>query len=655
MQGAICDTREPIRITVDLTDAPRKLIHAHLAFPVRPGPMTFYFPKWIPGEHGPTGPIDNLAGLFFTANGKPVEWKRDDVHMFALHVMVPDGVTQMEARADFLATADPSGFSAGACTTPHLAVLNWNVVTLYPEGLAAKDILFRPSLKLPEGWQVGTALNQVQKSGSEIQFEPVTLETLIDSPVLAAEHLKQVALAPEVTPKHFLEVAADDPADLQITDDQIRSFSTLIREAGVLFHARHYKSYHFLLTLSDSVAHFGLEHHESSDDRADARTLIDDDFNLVNADLLPHEFVHSWNGKYKRPAGLLSPDYQQPMKGNLLWVYEGLTQYLGDVLAARSGIWTSQQFREYLAQSAAEQDHRPGRTWRNLEDTAISAQILYEEIEAWDNWRRSTDFYPEGELLWLDVDTLLRKLSGGRKSLNDFCARFYGGDGTGAKVVPYTFEDVVGALNEIQAYDWAAFFREHLETHAPHAPLGGIAQGGYKIEYTEEMNEYTRASDTRLGVTNAWYSLGLKMTSDTTVSDVLVDSPAYRAGLGPGMKIVAVNGLRATEETLRAAIRNTKTSSTPLQLIVENGDTFRVLPVEYHGGERYPHLVRAAAEPDRLDDILKPMAVTPVPTKKTNNARRAKGGSSSLALAMDRPQRSMARAVNETAKTTAAF
>ena len=482
----------------------------------------------------------------------------------------------------------------------------------------------------------------------------MTLETLIDSPVLAGEHFREVALAPDVQPKHYLDIAADEPEDLAITTAQIAGFSTLVRQAGVLFRSRHYNSYHFLLTLSDSVAHFGLEHHQSSDDRAEARTLIDEDFSMVNADLLPHEFVHSWNGKYRRPAGLATSDYQQPMKGELLWVYEGLTQYLGDVLAARSGLWSAEQFREYLAQSAAEQDHRPGRTWRSLEDTATSAQISYGDSDSWDNWRRSTDFYPEGELLWLDVDTLLRKLSDGRKSLSDFCGLFYGpGGNSGPEVAPYTFDDVVKALAAVETYDWSGFLHGRLEALGPHAPLAGIEQGGYKLEYSEEMNDYIRASEGRSGM-NAWYSLGLTMSSDATVRDVLMDSLAYRAGLGPGMKIVAVNGLRANEATLRAAIGEAKTSKAPLQLIVQNDDTFRVLSIDCHAGQRYPHLVRVAGEPDRLAEILKPIVITAAPTKQTAIATHAERGREAV-FTTSGPQTNAATAINTMANTIAAF
>ena len=605
----LCHAQAPIQVAVDLTDAPRKILHARLNIPIEPGPNTLLYPKWIPGEHGPTGPIDNFAGLLIEANGQSIAWQRDDVNMFAFHLLVPPGVTSLQVKADFLATADAAGFSSGACTTPNLAVLNWNQLLLYPQGSRADQLQLAPSVTVPDGWKLGTALKVKSVSGAQTTFEPVTLETLIDSPLLTGRYFREVALAPDITPRHFLDIAADGPEYLQLSPEQITGFNNLVHQASALFHSHHYDDYHFLLTLSDSVAHFGLEHHQSSDDRADARTLIDEDFGTVNADLLPHEFTHSWNGKYRRPQGLATGGYEEPMKGELLWVYEGLTQYVGDLLAARSGIWTPEQYRSYLAASAASLDHRPGRTWRNLQDTATAAQILYETSNSWDNWRRSTDYYAEGELIWLEADTLIRQLSKGERSLDDFCARFYGvGGNTPPSVRPYGFDDVVSALQAVQPFDWAGFLRHHLDTTEPHAPLKGLQQGGYQLEYTPESNEYLRASEGRKGGVIAWYSLGLAMAGDSVIKDVLVGSPADRAGLGPDMKIVAVNGRRTTDDVLRAAIRDSKTAQAPIQLIVQNGDLFRTVSMEYHDGERYPHLVRDPAQPDYLAAILKPLA-----------------------------------------------
>jgi predicted metalloprotease with PDZ domain len=597
----------PTQISIDLTDAPRKILHAHLVIPVQPGPLTLDYPQWIPGEHTPSGPIDNFAGIVFSANGQVLAWRRDDVNMFAFHLTIPDGVRTLDAKVDFLATAAPSGFSAGASTGPNLAIVSWNEVVLYPDGTPSSQVMFEPSLKLPEGWKFGTALTPQSTPGDVVHFAPVSLEMLVDSPILAGRFFKEIPLAPEVTPKHFLDMAADGPEDLNVSSDQTNAWSNLVRETGALFKSRHYDSYHFLVTLSDSVAHFGLEHHQSSDDRVEARGLIDSDLAMLNGDLLSHEFTHSWNGKFRRPTGLATQTYGQPMKGDLLWVYEGLTQYLGDVLAARSGTWKADQYRSYLADSAAELDHRPGRTWRDLEDTAVSAQILYSTSQQWDNWRRGVDYYTEGELIWLDADTTIRQLSHNKKSLNNFCARFLGLRGnTPPEVFPYTFDDVVANLNSIQPYDWAAFLHERLTSKSPHAPLGGITNGGYKIEYTDQPNEFIRAAESRDRGVNAWYSIGLD-TSDNTISDVLVGSPAYAAGLGPDMKIIAVNGRRASDDLLRQAIRDAKASGPAIELIVENSGFYKTVKVDYHDGEKYPHLVRSSSKTATLDDILKPM------------------------------------------------
>lgn len=603
---------KPIGISVDLTDAPRKILHARLSYPVKAGSLTLVYPKWIPGEHGPTGPIDNLAGIEFTARGKPIPWRRDDVNMYAFQLQVPAGVTTLDAKLDFLATASPTGFSAGASTSANLCLLSWNELLLYPEGYSASEVRFAPEIKLPEGWKFGTALTSSGERGAAANFQPVTLETLVDSPVIAGRYFKEIALSPEVSPKHFLDMAADGPEDLNISKENLAALHNLVLEAGKLYASHHFNSYHFLLTLSDSVAHFGLEHHESSDDRVSARTMIEDDLKLLNADLMPHEFTHSWNGKYRRPAGLVTPDYQEPMKGELLWVYEGLTQYLGDVLAARSGLWTADQYKAYLAASAAELNHRPGRTWRNLEDTAVAAQTLYSTGEGWDNWRRSVDYYPEGELIWLEADVNIRKLSGGKKSLNDFCARFLGAGGNpGPKLLPYTFADVIEALNAVQPFDWASFLKERITSKANHAPTDGITAGGYRLSFDDKPNEITRAEESKNHGVNAWYSLGFYTGSDNVVSDVLFDSPAFQAGMGPGMKIVAVNGRGASDELLRAAINETKTGARTVEFIVENTGFFKVLKVQYEGGAKYPSLTREGSGVALLDEILKPLASHP--------------------------------------------
>ena len=598
----------PIRLIVDETAAPQKILHASLVIPAAPGPLTLLYPKWIPGEHIPDGPITDLAGLKFTAGGKPVPWRRDLEDMFAFHLQVPEGAVAVEVQLDFLLSAPALGFSGGASATSQLALLSWNQVLLYPQGRPARDFSYEPSLRLPDGWKFATALPIARRTGNTIEFAPAPLDTLVDSPVLAGAHFRVIPLGPDGGPRHELDLAADSAEALAMPPDAIAHYNQLVAETGALFGSRHYRTYHFLVTLSDDVAHFGLEHHESSDDRLPERTLLDDVLRIHNADLLPHEFVHSWNGKYRRPAGLATPDYQQPMHDDLLWIYEGLTEYFGDVLTARSGLWTPEEFREHLAYVAATFDHRAGRTWRSLQDTADSAQLLYDAPDEWLAWRRSTDFYDEGALLWLDVDATLRAESHGRRSLNDFCRLFHGGPGGAPALQTYTFDDVVAALGQLVPFDWSAFLTERLNSTSPHAPLGGIEKGGWKLVYNETPNEDLYAAEQSRKSMDLSSSLGLSLDDDGAIRDVIPGMIAYEAGLGPAMKIAAVNGRQFSPDVLREALRVSRTSTGTLDLEVSNGQYFRAFHLDYHGGLRFPHLERNSALPDALGEIMKPMA-----------------------------------------------
>jgi predicted metalloprotease with PDZ domain len=607
--GSVAVAQTAITLSVDLTDAPRKILHAMEVMPVTAGPLTVVYPKWIPGEHGPTGPIENMTGFFITANGQPVKWERDKVDMFAYHLTVPQGVTKLEMKIDFLASSSLSGFSAGGSTSENLALLSWNTLLVYPADTNAIDVMFTPSITIPAGWQFGTALDKDGGSGQSTTFKTVSLEQLIDSPVLAGRYFREIPLAPEIAPKHYLDMAADGPEEIDLSKEHIADFDRLVRETGALYKSRHYGSYHFLVTLSNEVAHFGLEHHQSSDDRVTATTFTDDREFVLDGLLLPHEFTHSWNGKYRRPAGLATSNYQKPMEGDLLWVYEGLTEYLGDVLAARCGIWTPDQYKQRLSTIAAEYDNRPGRTWRDIQDTATSAQILYDAGSGWDNWRLNVDYYDEGELIWLDVDTTIRKMTGGKKSLDDFVAKFHGlGGNTGPKVVPYTFEDVVAGLNGVVVNDWTTFLRSRLDSNAYQAPLGGLENGGYKLTYSDKPNAWSAMADSQSETFNFWYSIGLHAGKSGTLSDVLRGGVADKAGLGPGMKIIAVNGRGYTPDVLRTAIHDATGSGPSIELIVENTGFYKVIKLDYHAGERYPQLERVSSIPDRLGDILKPEA-----------------------------------------------
>jgi predicted metalloprotease with PDZ domain len=590
------------RLHVDATDAPRNILHATLTIPVSPGAVTLVYPKWIPGNHRPTGPIQNLTGLHFTAAGKELEWQRDPVDMYAFHLQAPAGVNELQASYDTITWNGKSSLASSKVLD-----LLWNQVVLYPQGAATDSVRVTASVRLPEGWKFGTALTPTRQSGSSAEFQAVPLTTLVDSPLIAGAIYRQVQINPPgETVTHVIDMVGESDESIQITEKDITSLKELVAQTGKLFGARHYTKYHFLLILGDQTAHHGLEHHESSDNGAAEDMFSNQGAHDLEADLLPHEFVHSWNGKYRRPAGLATRDYQEPMKGDLLWVYEGLTDYLGNLLAARTGLRSPDQFRENLAYTAAMLDHRAGRSWRPLQDTATSVQSLFAAATEWSNWRRSADYYPEGYLLWLEVDTMIRQKTNGQKSLNDFCRLFHGGQNGPPAVVPYKFEDVVNALNQVAPNDWAKFLRERLDSKSPRAPMGGITNGGWKLVYSEQKNATMEAREKSSDNIDLSFSLGFIATKEGEVRDVVPGSPAYAAGLGAGMKIIGVNGRKWSRDVVRAALRGGMHSQQPLALLAENGEYYSTFQVNYHEGERNPHLVRVEGQQNLLDEMIKP-------------------------------------------------
>jgi len=596
-----------VTISLDATEAPRKIFHAHLMIPASPGTLTLYYPKWIPGEHGPTGPIQDLAGLKFTASGQMLKWRRDLLDGWTIQVEVPSGTTNIEASLDFISPAGHEGiYTGGASATDKMTVISWNTVLLYPEGWNSDQLTYDASLRLPRGWRFGTSLQVASKSEDEIKFAPVSLTMLVDSPIISGQYLKVVPLNQGENPPVEMDIAADTAAALEAPAEVWEHYKNLVAQAGTLFGARHYRDYHFLFSLSDHVAHFGLEHHESNDSRSYERTLVDDRLRLIEAGLLPHEYVHSWNGKYRRPADLTTPDYEKPMQTDLLWVYEGLTSYLGDVLSARSGVRTADQFRDALAKIAAELDHRPGRTWRNLQDTADGVPAMQAAPHEWESWRRPLDYYEEDVLNWLWADVIIRQQTQNKKSMDDFCHLFHGGQSGAPQVKTYNFDDVVNTLNQVAPYDWRRFWTERLNNHGPGAPLAGVEGSGWKLVYDENRSELVKAEEyaARENI-NAAYSIGLWLRDDGHITDTIEGMPAAKAGIGPGMAVIAVNGKKFSADVLHDALRSTKNSSEPLELLVENTDYYKVFKVDYHGGEKFPHLVRDESKPDLLSDIIK--------------------------------------------------
>jgi predicted metalloprotease with PDZ domain len=601
--------QDPIRIVADLTDAPRKLFHAEIDLPVTAGPLTLTTAKWIPGHHMPSGPVGNIVDVVFTANGQKLAWRRDDVDLYQFHLTVPQGVTRIHAHLDTIVTARIS---------QKMAVLEWEALLLYPAAVPVRQIAIAPALKVPAGWGIGTALKPVgggsypvPAAGATTHFAATNVEQLEDSPVIAGEFFHEYELAPQIAPKHYLDVVADYPEDAKLRPEFLVGVNNLVREASALYGSHHYNQYHFLLTLSDVAGGEGLEHEQSSDNGVGEKGYADAAHQLREADLLPHELTHSWNGKYRRPAALYQPDFATPQQGALLWVYEGMTEYLGNVLAARAGLETAEQYRDMLALSAANLDMKPGRNWRSTEDTAIAASVLRSRDMAWSNLRRGQDYYFEGELLWLDADTLIRKLTNGKKSLDDFEKIFLGkGGNTGPEIVPYSREEIVADLNAVVPYDWAKFLEERVNRIHPRVDVAGLEQGGYRLVYKAKQTATEKTLQSsgggRSGL-SCWYSLGLRMTAEGQIQDVRWNGPADKARLAPGDKILTVGDQIFSSDALRAAIAAAKASPAPIHLMVQADKYVRGVDVEYYDGEKYPALERVDGTPDLLDEILKPL------------------------------------------------
>ena len=600
----------PVALTVSLPHPSQQLFDVHEVMPVRPGPLTLLYPKWIPGDHAPDGPIDQMMGLQITAGGKRLAWHRDEVDMFAFHLTVPAGVDHIDVRFEFPATER---------ITPHLAGVEWNALALYYAGYPTRAQMFRPTLQIPAGWRYATALKTAGASGGRVIFEPVPLNTLVDSPVIAGEYFREIDVTPPGSAVHrYLDLVGDGAAAIDISASQLAGYRQLVEQAQLLFHSHHYDDYHFLLTLSDYTSKGGLEHHRSSDDRArsGAKMFADADHFMLDASLLPHEYTHSWNGKFMRPAQLWQPDFERPEHGWGLWVYEGLTVYLGDMLTARSGLWSAATWRDVVAYRAAAMAHRTGREWRPLIDTTVAAQLLYGSTEHWSNWRRQTDFYREGQLLWFAVDMKIRTLSQDRHSIDDFARSFFGRDDGSFVTRTYTFDDVVKALNAVQPYDWAGFLHNWLQGVGSQVPLlSGIEASGWRLVYTDEPSRYQKTLENvgegeleGKGV-NEMYSVGMFLENAGKVVDVLWGGPAFKAGLAPGMQLVSLDGQPYSTQALRAAIVRAQKSGQPLRIQAQIDGVVELYTVGYDGGPKYPHLVRDPAKTDYLRQILAPKGV----------------------------------------------
>lgn len=592
-----------ISLLVDATNVNDRIFNVHETIPVKAGKLTLLYPEWLPGTHSPSNPVANMAGLVLTANGNRVEWVRDQVSMSAFHVNVPKGVTSLEANFQYLGPINPKQGRVSS----KFANVSWNSTLLYPAGYFSRRITFSTSIRLPEGWKFACALETKSQDGNLIEFKDTTLNTLIDSPLYTGVNFKRIDISTGPDNQVFLDLFADKPSDLEATPEQIQSHKNLVVEAQKLFASHHYDHYDFLFSLSDVVSGKGLEHHQSSEDGAGANYFTDWAANVGTRALLPHEYTHSWNGKFRRPWDLWTPNFNVPMQNDLLWVYEGLTDYWGNVLAARSGMRTADQARDVWAQIAANFEISPGRTWRSLVDTTNQPIISSHGAmsEAWPSWQRSFDYYPESDLIWLDADTKIRELSGGKKSLDDFAKLFYGIDNGSYVTKTYNLTDLVTALNTVQAFDWAGFFRDRVYDIDPKVPENGFTQGGYKLVYNDVQSEWTKHQDPTRGVSFAT-SLGFSVNGEGNIGSVWWNSLAFKAGIVPDMQLQAVNDQNYTTAVLREAIVAAEKTKDPIKLLLKNGDQFLTINLDYHGGPRYPHLERVEGTEDRLDAVLAP-------------------------------------------------
>jgi predicted metalloprotease with PDZ domain len=592
-----------IVLKVDATNLSQQIFRMKMSIPVAPGALTLLYPQWLPGNHGPNNPLVQLAGLKFSGNGNAIDWVRDALNVHAFHVTVPAGVSTLEAEYQFLSPLDSA---QGRITmTSEILGVQWPAVTLYPAGYNSRRITVQPNVTLPEGWQFGSALETAARNGNEISFKPLDLTTLIDSPLFAGRHFKRIDLDPGAKVPVFLNIVADNAESLDAKPEQIAPHRAMVQQAGKLFGSHHYKHYDFLFALSDEFSSIGLEHHQSSENGVKPGYFTEWAKGEAGRDLLAHEYTHSWDGKFRRPAGQNVPNFNTPLQNELLWVYEGQTEYWGKLLSARSGLVSETGTRDWIAAAAAHYDNVQGRSWRAMQDTVNDPIINARRPLGWSNWQRAEDYYSEGMLIWLDADTRIRELSGEKRSLDDFARGFFGVNDGSFMPAPYTFEDVVAALDKVQPYDWASFLRTRLDGHASGAPLDGLARAGWKLVYTDTPSALSKSAEEQRKVTDFSYSLGFAVKTDGGVTGVQWDGVAFRAGLAGNSTIVAVNKRAYKGDVLKAAVKAAKDGQAPIELLVKQGANYRTIALDYHGGLRYPHLERIAGSKDRLATILK--------------------------------------------------
>jgi predicted metalloprotease with PDZ domain len=598
-------------VEVDLTDLDRKIMPVRQILPVQPGPLTLLYPRWIPGTHSPTGSVSKMAGLQITANGKPVAWTRDTVDVFAFHLTVPQGATTLDIAFQHLSPVSPA--SGRVVMTPEIIGLQWNTVVLYPAGYFVGGIQARASARLPAGWQSATSLDVARRTGDWLEFKPVSLETLVDSPLWAGKYSKRIELdvpgasasaAASGKAPVYLNVFADTASQIEALPEHIEAHRQLVLQGDAVFGSRHFARYEFLLAISEHFSGIGLEHSESSENGVRPGYFTEWKKSSAGRTLLPHEYAHSWNGKFRRPADLWTPNFNTPMQDSLLWIYEGQTQYWGHVLAGRSGIVPLADSLDSLAQTAASLDTRSGRVWRNLQDTTNEPVISARTGQDWPDWQRREEYYDEGLLIWLDADTKIREMTQDSRSLSDVAKVFFGIQDGRVAAVTYTFDDYVAALDSVApSAGWAAFLRQRLDAHTNATLLDGIKRGGWRLAFSETQSDYSKAVEGAFRFTDFSHSLGFSLDRDAKFGRIRWDGPAFKAGLTASMQLIAVNSVSYKAEDLRAAITAAKNGS-GVELLVKVDNRYKTVKIDYRDGLRYPKLERVEGTPDRLTAIL---------------------------------------------------
>ena len=592
-----------IVMKVDASNTAQNFYRIQQTIPAKPGKMTLLFPQWVTAQHGPTGALNQFAGFKVSANGKTLSWRRDNVNVYAFHIEVPSGAKTIEVEYQHLAPTESA--QGRTSITPDILGIQWQSLTMYPAGYATRRIPIQTTLTLPAGWQYGSALEEAERKGDVVTFKTTDVETFVDSPLFAGRYFKRFDLDPGGKVPVHLNVVADNAEALEAKPEQIELHRNLVKQAYKVFGSQHYKHYDFLFALSDEFGGVGREHHQSSENAL--KTDYFTDWNKTEAErgLLPHEFTHSWNGKFRRPKGQDVLNFNQPLQNDLLWVYEGQTTYYGEVLAARSGLMKSASVKDIMASTAARYSIMKGREWRTVQDTTYDPIINARRAIPWSTYQRSEDYYQEGMLIWLDVDTKIRELSGEKRSLDDFSTKFFGVEDGRNTALHYTFDDVVKALDSVQSYDWANFLRTRIEELGP-VPMDGITRAGYKLVFTEKPTDFLKAAEDRSKAADFTYSLGFNVGAEGKIQSIQWDGVGFKAGLSGNTNLLAVNGRAYKAELLRKAITEAKTSKKPIQLLVKHGQQYSTVALEYYEGLKYPRLERIEGSPDRLEAILTP-------------------------------------------------